>query len=211
MKFYVSSRLSRSSVVLSSSETHFREYSFECVTLTIPESTMPPTLDALLASLEAAKSRFGRGAASEIQVLLDQLSSPQLPRRQISYPPSRGAALSPRLPAVGSDRPADRKTAEHVPRANRKTWRTRRQHVGLRRLRHIWGRGHYDARQPEFRGGALAGTPHPAQHRESHWDDYEDERAMGSTWLRFHSAASGRCGRGSQHSVAAMARSGKRP
>src|ERR1035437_1401487 len=36
---------------------------------------MPPTLDTLLASLEAAKSRFGRGAATETRVLLDQLSS----------------------------------------------------------------------------------------------------------------------------------------
>src|ERR1700758_1043338 len=35
---------------------------------------MPPTLDALLASLEAAKSRFGRGAAAEVRVLLDQLA-----------------------------------------------------------------------------------------------------------------------------------------
>ena len=35
---------------------------------------MPPTLDALLASLEAAKSRFGRGAAPEVRGLIDQLA-----------------------------------------------------------------------------------------------------------------------------------------
>ncbi len=35
---------------------------------------MPSTIDALLASLETAKSRFGRGAAAEIKPLLDQLS-----------------------------------------------------------------------------------------------------------------------------------------
>src|SRR6202158_4561670 len=34
---------------------------------------MPPTLDALLASLEAAKSRFGRGAARAGKILLRQL------------------------------------------------------------------------------------------------------------------------------------------
>src|ERR1700730_14238543 len=35
---------------------------------------MSQTLDELLARLEAAKSRFGRGAAREVEVLLDQLS-----------------------------------------------------------------------------------------------------------------------------------------
>ena len=35
---------------------------------------MPPTLDALLTSLEAAKGRFGRGAAAATKVLLDQLA-----------------------------------------------------------------------------------------------------------------------------------------
>src|ERR1700688_2388553 len=35
---------------------------------------MPPSLDALLTSLEAAKGRFGRGAATVAKVLLYQLS-----------------------------------------------------------------------------------------------------------------------------------------
>jgi hypothetical protein len=35
---------------------------------------MPPTFDALLASLEAAKSRFTHGAATEIEILLHQVS-----------------------------------------------------------------------------------------------------------------------------------------
>ena len=35
---------------------------------------MPQTLDALLTGLEAAKGRFGRGAAAEAKLLLDQLA-----------------------------------------------------------------------------------------------------------------------------------------
>ena len=35
---------------------------------------MPPSLDALLTSLEAAKGRFGRGAAEETKALLDQIA-----------------------------------------------------------------------------------------------------------------------------------------
>jgi len=35
---------------------------------------MPPSLDALLTSLEAAKGRFGRDAVAEIKLLLDQIS-----------------------------------------------------------------------------------------------------------------------------------------
>ncbi|HEY3616383.1 MAG TPA: hypothetical protein VGK96_06185, partial [Candidatus Sulfotelmatobacter sp.] len=38
---------------------------------------MPPTLDARLARLDAAKSHFGRGAAAEVKVLLDQLARHQ--------------------------------------------------------------------------------------------------------------------------------------
>ena len=35
---------------------------------------MPPSLDALLTDLEAAKNRFGRGTAAETRLLLDQVS-----------------------------------------------------------------------------------------------------------------------------------------
>ena len=35
---------------------------------------MAPTIDALLASFESAKSHFGRSASSELKLLLDQLS-----------------------------------------------------------------------------------------------------------------------------------------
>src|SRR5438477_3650048 len=38
---------------------------------------MPPILDALLSSLEAAKSRFGQAAAAEVKAVLDQLSHHQ--------------------------------------------------------------------------------------------------------------------------------------
>jgi hypothetical protein len=40
---------------------------------------MPPSLDALLTSLEAAKGRFGRDAVAEIKLLLDQLSRVRFP------------------------------------------------------------------------------------------------------------------------------------
>src|ERR1017187_8505810 len=47
-------------------------------TLDLPAGIrMPPTLDALLTSLEAAKGRFGRGASAHTQTLLEQLARHQ--------------------------------------------------------------------------------------------------------------------------------------
>jgi hypothetical protein len=145
---------------------------------------MPPTLDALLASLEAAKSRFGRGAASEIKVLLDQLSSHNF----------RDAKSLIRLHEVLLFLRAFPQSAAIVPRIERllNTFHERTEKLGEL--------GGNMSAFDDFDTSGVAGTTMQdslnfeaarwlarriPRNIEIAWDDYEDERAMGSTWLRF--------------------------
>ncbi len=145
---------------------------------------MPPTLDALLASLEAAKSRFGRGAATEIRALLDQLSSHNF-RDAKSLIRFHEALLFLR---------AFPQSAALVPRIER-LLNTFHQRVEI--LRELGGdMSAFD----DFDTSGIAGTTMQdalnfevarwlarriPRNVEIAWDDYEDERAMGSTWPRF--------------------------
>jgi hypothetical protein len=145
---------------------------------------MPLTLDALLASLEAAKSRFGRGAAAEVEVVLDQLSRHEFRDAQSllrfheallflrAFPQS--AALVPRIETLLN------------------TF-----HERVEKVREL---GIDMSAFDDFDTSGIAGTTMQdtlnfeaarwlvrriPRHVEIAWDDYEDERAMGSIWPRF--------------------------
>ena len=149
---------------------------------------MTPTLDALIASLEAARSRFGRGAAAETKVLLDQLSrhrfgdAKSLIRFHETLLLLRAFPHSPSL----------------VPRLER-LLNTFHQRVEMLREAGV-DMSAFD----DFDTSGIAGTtmqdalnfdaarwlarriPHNVEIAwEDYLPDYEAERAMGSTWPRF--------------------------
>jgi hypothetical protein len=145
---------------------------------------MPPTLDELLASLEAAKSRFGRGAAAEIKALLDQLARHEF-RDAHSLIRFHEALLFLR---------AFPQSLALVPRIERalNTF-----HQRVEKLREL---GIEMSAFDDFDTSGIAGTTMQdslnfevarwlarriAGNVEIAWDDYEDERAMGSIWPRF--------------------------
>src|SRR6266481_1485054 len=145
---------------------------------------MPPSLDALLTSLEAAKGRFGRGAAEEIKLLLDQLSRASFPDAKTlirfhevllflrAFP--QGAALVPRIEKLLN------------------TF-----HEKIEKLRET---GVDMLAFDDFDTSGIAGTTmqdtlsfeaarwlvrHIPRNIEIAWEDYDEERAMGSIWPRF--------------------------
>jgi hypothetical protein len=145
---------------------------------------MPPTLDALLASIEAAKSRFGRGAAAEVKLLLDQLARHEF----------RGAKSLIRFHETLLFLRAFPQSATLVPRIERllNTF-----HERVEKLREL---GIDMSAFDDFDTSGIAGTTMQdtldfeaarwlvrriPRHVEIAWDDYEDERAMGSTWPHF--------------------------
>jgi hypothetical protein len=145
---------------------------------------MPPTLDALLASLEAAKSCFGRGAAPEVKVLLDQLARQEF----------HAAKSLIRFHETLLFLRAFPQSAALVPRIERllNTF-----HERVEKLREL---GIDMSAFDDFDASGIAGTTMQdtlnfeaarwlvrriPRHVEIAWDDYEDERAMGSTWPRF--------------------------
>src|SRR5579864_6879180 len=145
---------------------------------------MPPTLDALLASLEAARSSFGRGAVAEIKGLLDQLSGSKF-REAKSLIRFHEALLFLR---------AFPQSATLVPRVEREL---NTFHQRINELREL---GIDMSVFDDFDTSGIAGTTMQdslnfevarwlarrlAGNVEIAWDDYEGERAMGSTWPRF--------------------------
>jgi hypothetical protein len=145
---------------------------------------MPPTLDTLLASLEAAKSRFGRGAATETRVLLDQLSSHNFGDAKSLIRFHETLLFLRAFP----------QSAALVPRIERLL---NRFHERVENLRE---RGDDMEAFDDFDTSGIAGTTMQdtlnfeaarwltrriPRNVEIAWDDYEDERAMGSTWPRF--------------------------
>ena len=145
---------------------------------------MPPTTDPLLASLEAAKTRFGRAVIPETNRILDQLS-----RRKFSDAKSvlrfHEALLFlrafPQSPSVV-------RKVENILNAF---------HLRIEALREL---GVDMSAFDHFETSGLAGTTMQdtlnfeaarwltrriPRNVEIAWDDYEEERAMGSTWPRF--------------------------
>ena len=145
---------------------------------------MPPSLDALLTSLEAAKGRFGRGAAAEIKRLLDQLLRASFPDAKSLIRFHEALLFLRAFPQA----------AVLVPRIEKllNTF-----HERIEKLRE---RGADMAAFDDFDTSGIAGTTmqdtltfevacwlvrHIPHNVEIAWDDYEEERAMGSVWPRF--------------------------
>ena len=145
---------------------------------------MPSTLDVLLTSLEAAKNRFGRGASSHTQGLLDQLArhefrdSKSLIRFHESLLFLRAFPQS-RMVVAKIERLLD-------------TF-----HERVEKLRDL---GVDMSAFDDFDTSGIAGTTMQdalnfdaarwlarriPRNVEIAWDEYEEERAMGSTWPRF--------------------------
>src|SRR3984957_16772214 len=145
---------------------------------------MAPTIDALLASFKSAKSHFGRSASSELKLLLDQLSrhkfrdAKSLIRFHETLLFLRALPQSPSL----------------VPRLERLLNRFHERVDELRKLG-----GDMEAFD-DFDTSGIAGTTMQdtlnfeaarwlvrrlPRNVEIAWQDYEEERAMGSSWPRF--------------------------
>ncbi len=145
---------------------------------------MSPTADELLASLEAVKSRFDRGAAAETKTLLDQLAAHEFPDTKSvirfhetllflrAFPQS--ASLVPRIEGLLDSF-----------------------HKRIEKLREL---GADMSDFDDFDTSGIAGTTMQdtlnfeaarwlarriPRNVEIAWDDYEEERAMGTTWPRF--------------------------
>jgi len=149
---------------------------------------MTSTVDALLASLEAARSRFGRGAAAETRVLLDRLSRHTFRDAKFLIRFHEALLFLRAFPQSGS----------LVPRIEGllNTF-----HQRVERLREA---GIDMSAFDDFDTSGIAGTTMQdtlnfdaarwlarriPQQVEIAWEDYladyESERAMGSTWPRF--------------------------
>src|ERR1035437_4383335 len=149
---------------------------------------MPPTLDALLTSLEAAKGRFGRGAAAETRVLLDQVS-----RRRF-----RDAKFLIRFHETLLFLRAFPQSQGLVPRIE-KLLNTFHERIEKRRELGVDMSAFDDFDTSGIAGTTMQDTLNFEAARwlsrripynvEMAWDDYradyEAERAMGSTWPRF--------------------------
>src|ERR1700686_5500742 len=145
---------------------------------------MPPTLDALLASLEAAKSRFGRGAATEVRLLLDQLARHEF----------RAAKSLVRFHETLLFLRAFPQSAALVPRIERLL---NMFHERVEKVRELGGDMSV---LDDFDTSGIAGTTMQdtlnfeaarwlvrriPRNVEIAWDDYEDGSPMGPTWPRF--------------------------
>ncbi len=145
---------------------------------------MPPTLDALLIRLEAAKSHFGRGAAAETKALLESLSHREF----------RNPYLLIRFHETLLFLRAFPQSAAVVRQIERllDTF-----HERVRKVREL---GVEMSTFDDFDTSGIAGTTMQdtlnfdaarwlarriPRNVEIAWDDYEEERAMGSTWPRF--------------------------
>jgi len=145
---------------------------------------MRPTLEALLTRLEAAKSRYGPGAAAETKYLLDRLSTQDFKNAQLllhfhesllflrAFPQSR--ALVPKI--------------EHLLNSFHE------------RMESIRKRGADMSVFDDFDTSGIAGTAmqdtlnfeaarwlvgRMPSNVEIAWHDYDEERAVASTWPRF--------------------------
>lgn len=145
---------------------------------------MPPTADELLASLEAAKSRFDRGAAAETKVLLDQLAVHEFRDAQSVIRFHETLLFLRAFPQSASlVAPIERLLDTF--------------HLRIEKLREL---GTDMSAFDDFDTSGMAGTTMQdtlnfeaarwlarrlPRNVEIAWDDYDEERAMGSTWPRF--------------------------
>lgn len=145
---------------------------------------MPSTLDALLTSLEAAKSRFGRGASAHAQALIDELARHHF-REAESLIRFHESLLF--LRAFPQSRTVVTKIEKLLNTFHERVEKLRELGVDMSAF-------------DEFDTSGIAGTTmldalnfdaarwlarRIPRNVEVAWDDYEEERAMGSTWPRF--------------------------
>jgi hypothetical protein len=145
---------------------------------------MPPTLDALLARLEAGKSRFGRGAAAETKDLLDQLSTEDFKDAQSLLRFHEALLFLRAFPQALSLVPKIESLLNTF-------------HERMERIRQL---GADMSACDDFDTSGIAGTTMQdalnfeaarwlvrriPRNVEIAWDDYDEERAMGATWPRF--------------------------
>src|SRR5580704_2790623 len=149
---------------------------------------MPPTLDALLTSLEAAKNHFGQGAAAETKVLLDRLSRHTF-RDAKSLIRFHEALLFLRaFPQSGSLVPQIEKLLNTF---HRRVERLREAGIDMSAFDDfdtsgIAGTTMQDALNFDAARWLARRIPHDVEIAwEDYLADYPAERAMGSTWPRF--------------------------
>ena len=145
---------------------------------------MPPTADSLLSSLEAARSHYGRGAAAEIKILLGRLSRHQFRDAESLLRLHEGLLFLRAFP----------QSAAVIPPIE-ELLNTFHERIGT--LREL---GVDMSAFDEFDTSGIAGTTMQdalnfevarwlarriPKSVEIAWEDYEEERAMGSTWPRF--------------------------
>jgi hypothetical protein len=145
---------------------------------------MPPTVDALLTSLEAAKSRFGRGAAAEITVLLDRLSRRQFRDAKSLFRLHETLLFLRAFPQSAAIIPPIEKLLNAF---HQRIWTLRDLGVDMSAFDEfdtsgIAGTTMQDALNFEAARWLARRIPGGV---EIAWADYEEERAMGSTWPRF--------------------------
>jgi hypothetical protein len=145
---------------------------------------MPPTLDALLTSLEAAKGRFGRGASAHTQTLLEQLARHQF-RDAKSLIRFHESLLF--LRAFPQSRAVVAKIEQLLDTFHKRVEKLRELGVDMSVFDDfdtsgIAGTTMQDALNFDAARWLARRIP---RNVEIAWDDYEEERAMGSTWPRF--------------------------
>jgi hypothetical protein len=145
---------------------------------------MPESLDVVLTNLEAAKSRFGQGAVAEKKALLTHLSSRSFSDARFLLRFHEALLFLRAFPHSASLVPEIEKLLNTF-------------HERIEKLRAAGANmGAFD----DFDTSGISGTTMQdtltfemvrwlarriPQNVEIAWDDYEEERAMGSTWPRF--------------------------
>jgi len=145
---------------------------------------MPSTLDALLTSLEAAKGRFGRGASAHTQAILEQLSRHQF-RDSKSLIRFHESLLF--LRAFPQSRSVVAKVEQLLDTFHKRVEKRRELGADMSAFDDfdtsgIAGTTMQDALNFDAARWLARRIP---RNVEIAWDDYEEERAMGSTWPRF--------------------------
>ena len=141
---------------------------------------MPPSLDALLTSLEAAKSRYGENVAAETKLILDQLESRSFSDSKSLLRYHEALLFLRAFPH----------SASLVPQIEREL---NAFHHRIEKLADLSALDDFDT-------SGVAGTTmqdtlnfeaarwlarRVPRNVEIVWQDYEEERAMSSTWPRF--------------------------
>jgi hypothetical protein len=145
---------------------------------------MPPTIDALLSRLEAAKGRFGRGAAAEIKKSIDQLSGHEFRDAKALL---RFHDILLFLRAFPHSRSVVARIETILNNFHERIEKLRQRNADMSVFDDfdtsgVAGTTMQDTLSFEAARWLVGRIP---RHVEIAWDDYEEERAWGATWPRF--------------------------